>query len=134
LAKESSAKAVISTKISDKYVVQRFMKEFEKVLALVYTPTVVLKSKEENKEDEPKSEVGSIKDALKAPLNYLRFKEFLIEMCFMTEQQATSDTVENSLAFELWELIAPKVNREFPDMSLEDEALEKLDSAYITEM
>jgi hypothetical protein len=42
--------------------------------------------------------------------------------------------VENSLAFELWELIAPKVNREFPDMSLEDEALEKLDSAYITEM
>ena len=134
MAKESSAKAVISTKISDKYVVQRFMKEFEKVLALVYTPTVFLKSKEENKEDEPKSEVGSIKDALKAPLNYLRFKEFLIEMCFMTEQQATSDTVENSLAFELWELIAPKVNREFPDMSLEDEALEKIDSAYITEM
>jgi len=52
----------------------------------------------------------------------------------MTEHQATADTVENSLAFELWELIAPKINREIGDMSIEDESLEKLDAAYITEM
>lgn len=83
--------------------------------------------------------MGRLREAQAAPLNYLRFKEFLIEMCFMTEQQATSDTAENSLAFELWELIAPKINRELPDMSPsnddeDDEAMEKLDKAYITEM
>lgn len=52
-----------------------------------------------------------MKDALITPLNYLRFKEFLIEMCFLSEQQATADTAENTLAFELWELVAPKVNK-----------------------
>jgi hypothetical protein len=73
---------------------------------------------------------------LTAKLNYLRFKEFLIEMCFMTELQATSDSSENTLAFELWELIAPKIARELPDEVDEDndEALEKLDRAYINEM
>ena len=81
-------------------------------------------------------EVGRIKEALTAPMNYLRFKEFLIEMCFMTEAQATSDSSENTLAFELWELIAPRVNRELPpEVDDEDEsAMEKLDQAYITEM
>ena len=75
-----------------------------------------------------KSEVGRIKESLTAPMNYLRFKEFLIEMCFMTEQQATSDSNENSLAFELWELIAPKINRDLPDeVEDEDEAMERLD-------
>ena len=57
-------------------------------------------------------------------------------MCFMTELQATSDSSENTLAFELWELIAPKITRELPDEIDEDneEALEKLDRAYISEM
>ena len=82
-----------------------------------------------------KNEVGRIKEALTAPLNYLRFKEFLIEMCFMTEQQAVSDSGENTLAFELWELIAPRIEREMPDEAEdEDEAMERLDAAYITEM
>ena len=57
-------------------------------------------------------------------------------MCFMTELQATSDSSENTLAFELWELISPKIARELPDEVDEDndEALEKLDRAYINEM
>ena len=39
------------------------------------------------------------------------------------------------MAFELWELIAPKINRELPDeVDDEDEAMERLDQAYITEM
>ena len=60
-------------------------------------------------------------------------------MCFMTEQQATSDTTENTLAFELWELVAPRINRELPEVSPKDgeeeeKQLEMLDKAYITEM
>ena len=57
----------------------------------------------------------------------------------MTEQQATSDTTENTLAFELWELVAPRINRELPEVSPKDgeeeeKQLEMLDNAYITEM
>ena len=57
----------------------------------------------------------------------------------MTEQQATSDTTENTLAFELWELVAPRINRELPEVSPnngeeEEKQLEMLDKAYITEM
>ena len=57
----------------------------------------------------------------------------------MTEQQATSDTTENTLAFELWELVAPRINRELPEVSPKDgeeeeKQLEMLDKAYITEM
>ena len=115
------------TKITDRYVLQKFVKEFEKVLAFVYTPGQLI--------DGETSELSHTQEALTAPLNYLRFKEFLIEMCFMTEQQATSDSHENTLSFELWELIAPKVSREFGDMSgEEEEALDKLDQAYITQM
>lgn len=51
-------------------------------------------------------------ETLAKQLNYLRYKEFMIEMCFMTEQQASSDTLENTLAFELWELIAPRLERD----------------------
>ena len=113
------------------------MKEFERVLAFIYAPTEATQETEETQENNNllKSEVGRIKESLTAPMNYLRFKEFLIEMCFMTEQQATSDSNENTMAFELWELIAPKINRELPDeVDDEDEAMEKLDQAYITEM
>ena len=56
----------------------------------------------------------------------------------MTEQQAYNDSAENTLAFELWELIAPKISRELSLLENgaddEDEAMEKLDKAYITEM
>ena len=46
-----------------------------------------------------------------------------------------SDSGENTLAFELWELIAPRIEREMPDEAEdEDEAMERLDAAYITEM
>ena len=49
----------------------------------------------------------------------------------MTEQQAYNDSAENTLAFELWELIAPKISRELPYLENsvvdEDEAMEKLD-------
>jgi predicted ATP-dependent protease len=132
IAKEQGTRATLLMKQSDKYVVQRFVKEFEKVLAFIYTPEQSAFSTEETSQDEEsKSQVGRIKEALTAPLNYLRFKEFLVEMCFMTEHQATFDTVENSLAFELWELIAPKINREIGEMSVDEEAL---DAAYITEM
>ena len=75
-----------------------------------------------------------MKEALIAPINYLRFKELLIEMCFMTEQQATSDTAENSLSFEMWELIAPRVQRELPDLSVMGEDENSMDKAYVTEM
>ena len=54
-------------------------------------------------------------------------------MCFMTEAQATSDSLENNLAFELWEIIAPKVQRDL--ISAVDDQLEaEQDQAYITEM
>lgn len=55
-------------------------------------------------------------------------------MCFMTEHQATTDTAENSLSFEMWELIAPKVQRELADMSVVGEEDDSLDRAYVTEM
>lgn len=117
------------------------MKELERVLAFIYTPTADMSpgeggSSQENQENNQlKSEVGRIRESLTAPMNYLRFKEFLIEMCFMTEQQATTDTGENTLAFELWELIAPRIDREMPgEAEDEDEAMERLDQAYITEM
>lgn len=77
-------------KVSDKYVLQKFTKEFERVLTFVYMPSEI--------EGSAEGETHS-KQAQSAPLNYLRFKEFLIEMCFMTEQQATTDTLENTLAF-----------------------------------
>ena len=69
-------------------------------------------------------------------MNYLRFKELLIELCFMTEQQAVSDSTENTLAFELWEIVAPKVSRDVMlshsavDLGGEDEQ----EKQYITEM
>ena len=53
-----------------------------------------------------------------------------MEMCFMTEHQATNDTSENSLAFEMWELIAPKVQRDLTELGNaeeEQEAMERLD-------
>ena len=63
------------------------MKEFERVLAFIYAPTEATQETEETQENSNllKSEVGRIKESLTAPMNYLRFKEFLIEMCFMTE-------------------------------------------------
>ena len=100
------------TKISDKYVLQKFFKEYERVLAFVYTPPAEDASEETNTVSQKK-----ITESQTATLNYLRFKELLIEMCFMTEHQATSDSAENTLAFELWELIAPPVNRDMPDTS-----------------
>ena len=62
-----------------------------------------------------------------------------MEMCFMTEHQATNDTSENSLAFEMWELIAPKVEREMPELPEdgkedEEEQMDRLEKAYITEV
>ena len=45
-------------------------------------------------------------------LNYLKFKDFLVEMCMMTEVQASADSSESQLAFEMWEMIAPqKINK-----------------------
>lgn len=78
---------------------QRFFKEFEKVIVFV--------SIQPGADDSENS--SARQEALTARLNYLRYKEFLVEMCFMTEQQATTDSLENNLAFELWELIAPRV-------------------------
>lgn len=77
-----------------------------------------------------------MKDAMTTPLNYLRFKEFLIKMCFLTEQQATADTAENTLSFELWELIAPKVTKQLDVLSAEgnEELMDKMDHEYITEV
>ena len=97
---------------------QKFTKEFERILAFIYAPadssqdmTTQESNGDLNSSSKIRSEVGRIREALTASINYLRFKEFLIEICFMSEQQATTDTIENSLAFELWELIAPKINR-----------------------
>ena len=66
------------------------MKEFERVLAYIYAPAAndMGTSQEEsvtNSINVLKNEVGRIREALTAPINYLRFKEFLMEMCFMTE-------------------------------------------------
>ena len=63
------------------------MKEFERVLAFIYAPTEATQETEETQDNNNllKSEVGRIRESLTAPMNYLRFKEFLIEMCFMTE-------------------------------------------------
>ena len=57
------------------------------MLAFIYAPTEATQETEETQENINliKSEVGRIKESLTAPMNYLRFKEFLIEMCFMTE-------------------------------------------------
>lgn len=121
------------TKVSDRYVIQKFKKEFERVVSYVYTPMQVGSQEQTSstQDEEQKSSVASMKDAFTTPLNYLRFKEFLIEMCFLTEAQATADTAENTLAFELWEIIAPKVDKPLDALLSGDEEnleeAEKLD-------
>ena len=72
-------------------------------------------------------------------MNYLRYKELLIELCFMTEQQAVSDSVENTLAFELWEIVAPKLSRDAMFMRSDgggdaDGGEDESEKQYITEM
>lgn len=67
----------------------------------------------------------------KNQLNYLRFKEFLVEMCLMTEQQASQDCHENQLAFDLWEIIAPKVDREVHMSVANTESLADIEQDYL---
>ena len=63
-------------------------------------------------------------------LNYLRFKEFLVEMCLLTSQQANSDCQQSQLAFDLWEIIAPSVDKDLNES--EDES--KVQIEYQTEV
>lgn len=117
-------------KLSDKYILQKFAKEFDQALAMVCSPPVDSSAGQEQATQPEEAKTAK-------NLNYLRFKEFLVEMCFMTEQQATTDTAENALAFELWELVAPRVSRaldQLSDQEDEEEAMRKIDEAYVTEV
>ena len=64
-------------------------------------------------------------------LNYERFINLLIEMCALTDVQAQQDCPENQLAFDLWEIIAPKVDKELA-MSVSDvEQINEMEDEYM---
>ena len=87
-------------KVDDKYILQKFNREFDQVAEYIC--------------NEDEDELNSLNDNRqdRSRINYLRFREFLVEMCLLTEQQASTDCHESQLAFDLWEVIAPKVERE----------------------
>jgi len=85
-------------KVSDRYILQRFRREFDNIAGKVCLDT----PEDEDDEDyEPQPITPEIR------VNYLRFKEFLINMGLLTEEQASFECLENALVNEAW-LITPK--------------------------
>ena len=87
-------------KVSDKYILQKFNREFDQIAEQICN-----EDQYQELEDSP---AGTAKKN-KNTMNYLRFKDFLVEMCLLTEQQASMNCYESQLAFDHWEMIAPKV-------------------------
>lgn len=113
-------------KVDDKYILQKFNREFDQVAEYICNEDEdELNSLNDNKQD-------------RSRINYLRFKEFLVEMCLLTEQQASIDCHESQLAFDLWEVIAPKVEREMNESvddggaQMEQEYREEVKAKFIT--
>lgn len=66
-------------KVSDKYILARFNREFEQA------------ANDLSNQDEGSLNAESNQKSAKTTLNYLRFKEFLVKMGLLTQQQANQD-------------------------------------------
>lgn len=66
---------------------------------------------------------GANRDSKTEKLNYLQFKDFMINFGLLTREQAQTNCVENLLIFDIWEIIAPKVERDLTGIDKEDESL-----------
>ena len=83
-------------RISDKYILQKFNREFDKVADElcntekddlhdgVYGEEELLQMDRKNNE----AATGGLEKPVLSGLNYLRFKEFLVKMGLLTEQQS----------------------------------------------
>jgi len=83
-------------KVSDKYILQRFFREFDQISQM---------GSEENNLQEEGQEAQA--PAKVTSLNYLKFKNFMINYGFLSEQQALTNSLESQLITEVWNIIAP---------------------------
>ena len=69
---------------------QKFNREFEKAAEDLCNQEKLEYTEEESK---PALETEDTSKGIMNTLNYIKFKEFLVEMCLLTEPQANSDCV-----------------------------------------
>ena len=120
--KDQAAAQAKLRKVDDKFILQKFNREFDAVTEQVHQEAM------EQLEDPVNDTVPNDK------LNYERFKNFLAEMCLLTEGEASGENAENHLIFDLWEIVAPKVDKELAmsvsdaeqNTEMEDEYMEKV--------
>lgn len=60
-------------------------------------------------------------------LTYKQFKDFMINFGILTDIQSQSNCIENSLIFDMWEIIAPIVERDLTHLDKEPEDKEEKD-------
>lgn len=96
-------------KISDKYILSKFQKQFK---------TAEQMNGHSVNEEENGQGMATIRDT---KLNYLQFKDFMINFGLLTREQAHVNCIENLLIFDMWEIIAPKVERDLTGIDKEDD-------------
>ena len=72
--KDQAAAYAKLRKVDDKFILQKFNREFDQIAEQIY-------NEEEDEQNDPINDTSA-----RNQLNYLRFKEFLVEMCLLAEQ------------------------------------------------
>ncbi len=105
---KTQAKKVNHT--SEKYIIQKFNREFNQLIAEMFTEL-----RQENQEEEHKDEEDLRYKNIK--INYLRLKELLLALGMVNENSTNTDSNEGVLLYELWKLLK---GEEREEISLDD--------------
>ena len=81
----------ITNHTSEKYIIQKFNREFEQIIGEMFT-------------DLP-TEAGENFKISSLKVNYLRLKELLLSLGLISEAAANSDSSERALLYELWKAL-----------------------------
>jgi hypothetical protein len=91
---------------SEKYIAQRINRELDQIILEMYSQEEVTASNGAEEGEEEQKEAPSQKHIIKAKkLNYLRLKEFLIHLGMINEPQASSDSAERVMLYDLWKVL-----------------------------
>ena len=59
---------------------------------------------------QPTNKKASLNEYLGAPMNYIKLKDFCVELGLLTEQAAlTNDSAERALLFDMWKMLGGQV-------------------------
>ena len=104
--------------MSDKYILSKFTKQFKAAEQAIAGSS---------QEDESGHDQGSKHGHNSDKLSYIQFKDFMTKFGLLTAEQAAFNCLENMLVFDIWELIAPRLERDLTNIDADDSPLNVTD-------